>query len=208
MTMHLIDEEFALITAWQRAVQAYRGLPAEERAAGGSFSSSGSQELDHSVASILLTAVQDELPSWGYVDPDTQEAVITREKTLPLLRAVAYQPRRLFTINWADSGPGFSWPEDYWAVHVPGLRLVCFTASVDSDENYGYTDLAIGFTRSRTLSIRGAQTAILKWWCAHRACEQGPWDDVLGRGLIRAAEARRWRKAVWGTRRVEDALDC
>jgi len=40
-------------------------------------------------------------------------------------------PYYLLTINWADSGPGFSWPVAYNAIYVPGFDRTVVTASGD-----------------------------------------------------------------------------
>ena len=68
--------------------------------------------LDAAVAFIVLERAEAYLPQWASVRED--EGVILarkyRDRELVPERKVILQPRNLFTINWADSGPGFSWP--------------------------------------------------------------------------------------------------
>ena len=52
-------------------------------------------------------------------------------------------PKHLFTINWANSAPGLSWPEAYYVTQLPGWDVYIVTASQDTDEIYGYEDFAI-----------------------------------------------------------------
>ena len=72
------------------------------------------------VAQILLDRVQDRLPQWAAVTEDSLQFArpIADRRAL---RKVEMLPRRLLTINWADSGPGFSWPVAYYATHVPDI---------------------------------------------------------------------------------------
>jgi len=43
----------------------------------------------------------------------------------------------LFQINWADSGPGLSWPADYNLVWVPSFARFVLTYSADSPDAFG-----------------------------------------------------------------------
>jgi hypothetical protein len=51
-------------------------------------------------------------------------------------------PRR--QINWADSGPGLSWPADYNLVWLPTYDRFVLTYSADSPDAFGYCDFALG----------------------------------------------------------------
>jgi hypothetical protein len=44
---------------------------------------------------------------------------------------LAFNPQLVCTINWADSGPGFSWPESYHVTYLPGFDKFVITASTD-----------------------------------------------------------------------------
>jgi len=54
-------------------------------------------------------------------------------------------PQYLLTINWADSGPGFSWPVAYHVTWVPICDEYVVTQSADSPDAFGYCDFAIGY---------------------------------------------------------------
>jgi len=55
---------------------------------------------------------------------------LARHKRHPDAR-LPFNPQLLFGINWATSGPGFEWPEDYRVTYIPGLEKYIFTASRD-----------------------------------------------------------------------------
>lgn len=75
------------------------------------------RRLDAAVAQILLES-QDHLPQWAAVTNDgLQFARPIADRRA--LRKAEMLPRRLLTINWAESGPGFSWPVAYYATYVP-----------------------------------------------------------------------------------------
>ena len=60
-----------------------------------------------------------------------------------------FNPKLLFSINWATSGPGFEWPEAYYVTYIPGLEKYVFTASRDG----------VGGTSLGSLAAR-------QWTCA------------------------------------------
>ena len=67
------------------------------------------KRTDAAVARILLERIQDRLPNWAGLAGG--RFVMAR----PFFdrrarRKVELWPHYLLTINWADSGPGFSWP--------------------------------------------------------------------------------------------------
>jgi len=95
------------------------------------------------VAQILLERVQDRLPQWGVLTDDGVQLarpILDRRAE----RKVELWPRHLLTINWADSGPGFSWPVSYYATYVPGFDLTVVTGSADCPDAFGFCDVAIG----------------------------------------------------------------
>ena len=47
-------------------------------------------------------------------------------------------------MNWANSGPGFSWPLDYYVAWLPFYDEYVVTVSYDDPIVAGYLDLAIG----------------------------------------------------------------
>ena len=73
------------------------------------------------MAAFVLERIQDTLPQWASVklrENENEEADITLAREVKARRArrtVELVPQYLLTINWADSGPGFSWPVAYHA---------------------------------------------------------------------------------------------
>ena len=101
--------------------------------------------VNAAVAFIVLEAVEKRLPQWaGVSDGELQFARDYRPKELIPARRAAMLPQYLFTLNWADSGPGFSWPGAYYTTWVPSYERFVVTYSADSPEVWGYADIAIG----------------------------------------------------------------
>ena len=94
------------------------------------------RRIDAAVAQILLERVQDDLPNWtaGVGDRFVVARPILDRRAV---RKVELWPRHLMTINWADRGPGFSWPVAYKATYVPGFSRTVVTASADCPEMFG-----------------------------------------------------------------------
>ena len=80
------------------------------------------------VAQILLHHVQGALPQWASVRGD--KVFLNRKEHKRHKDArLAFNPQLICTINWADSGPGFSWPESYHVTYLPGFGKFVVTAS-------------------------------------------------------------------------------
>jgi len=100
------------------------------------------------VAQILLHGIQESLPQWSDFKDD--EVVSNRKWHKRHKDArLAFGPRLVCTIDWADSGPGFGWPEAYYVTYVPGLEKIIVTASRDGDDSWGCSDHAIGFAEGK-----------------------------------------------------------
>ena len=160
----------------------------------GGFSDQNS--LSNAVARLLLSEIQGRLPQWGVAHGDG---------TVNLARAYAprrdatidFMPRFLFEINWADSGPGFSWPEAYHVTYVPGFDRYVVTASQDSPDMHGYTDEAIGHFAPEEGQEDGAGRVIRAWWQRQADDGQPGWAYLFNVGEINADTAQRWADEVW-----------
>jgi hypothetical protein len=76
--------------------------------------------VEAAIAFVVLERVEDRLPQWTSIsDGVPQLARPYRDPNLVPDRKVGIVPRRLFAINWASSGPGFDWPEEYRITWVP-----------------------------------------------------------------------------------------
>ena len=153
-------------------------------------------ELAEKVASIALEVVQARLPQWGAVRQDGT-VVLGRKVKQPRARRVVAAPRHMLTINWADSGPGFSWPEAYHATPIPGFDKYVVTASRDSEDAWGCCDHAIGWFDIQSDWKQGARAIIEAWWKWKRGYEQGRWIEIWDSGSLGEADALALREAIW-----------
>lgn len=154
--------------------------------------------LANAVARLALSRVQDRLPQWGVVDADGN-VELAREHRASKARQVDLLPQFLFNINWADSGPGFSWPESYHAAFVPGFGRYVVTASADGTDAYGYADIAIGWFEDEETLLEGSKRVILKWWQEYRDHDHEGWVYLFSTGIVGEEEALRWKEEVWPT---------
>ena len=92
-------------------------------------------------------------------------------------------------------------------IYVPGFERVVVTASRDSTDLIGYTDIAIGWFPEGTEVLEGAKRAILKWWEEFSSRDYEPWEAVLGTGLMDEADAVQWRDELWRREEEEDDND-
>jgi hypothetical protein len=197
-------KELEMIGRWLELTRGRAGIigRAETSRTGEEFTTCGDLSLDSRVAEILLETIQSRLPQWGCTAADGH---VVEARTLRPLKARQVQllPSHLFTINWADSGPGFSWPESYFVTYVPQYNVRIVTASQDTDECKGYTDLAIGWCRPVGPPERGAKKIIVSWW--RRGCGvPRPWQSFWTAGLIGWGKAEHWRREAYGSLKEYD----
>ena len=154
--------------------------------------------IDAAVAFIVLERVEQRLPQWAAVRDD--ELILAREyrddSNIPN-RKVLLQPRHLFTINWADSGPGYSWPTAYYVTWLPDYdRYV--TASADCPDAFGYCDFALGAFGTDTPIKEGARKTICADWSDQNTQGgQQRWAYLFSTELIFKQEAEAWAEQVW-----------
>ena len=154
--------------------------------------------IANAVARICINVIQNRLPNWTAVDSDG--TFISARPPVPLRPApVVSLPRHLFTINWADSGPGYPWPESYYATHIIGFDRVVVTGSKDSDDVNGYTDLALGWFRPRDDFRESCGRIVRRWWrFQRRSAEQAPWAYLLDTGEVDEDTAYLWSRKAFG----------
>jgi hypothetical protein len=153
--------------------------------------------LSNAVARLVLSEVQGRLPQWAAVSANGD--VELARTYMPTRRAkVRALPRFLFMINWADSGPGFSWPESYHLVWLPGFGRYVVTASQDSPDMHGYTDEAIGHFADEKEPQEGACRGITGWWKGQvDGWDQQRWAYLFDTGEIDAETAEAWAGELW-----------
>jgi hypothetical protein len=111
------------------------------------------------MAQIVLHQVQGTLPQWASVSGDT--VLLNREGHKHHRDArLSFNPQLVCTINWADSGPGFSWPESYHITNLPGFDKFVITGSRDGHDVWGCADHAIGVADGSQSFVEAARQAI------------------------------------------------
>lgn len=111
---------------------------------------------------------------------------------------VNFHPQHLFTLNWADSGPGFSWPEAYFLVWLPVFERYVVTASQDSPDCYGFEDIAIGWQFFDEDRVGLARDIILaNWGSVHKPHSEEGWAYLFASGIVSESEAESWRDVIW-----------
>jgi len=157
----------------------------------------GLGDIENAVARLVLEGIQGRLPQWG--TGDGQGGIyLARSITPKTPRKVDTFPQHLCTINWANSGPGFSWPEAYYVTYLPLYDKFVVTASQDSAELYGYEDLAIGHFEADIEVTDGSKQVLLDWWRHHGDnYRETPWEELFSTGLLDETEVYSLRDEIW-----------
>ena len=149
------------------------------------------------VAQILLHHIQDTLPQWASGSGDTLSLNRDEHKRHKEAR-LEFNPKLVCTINWADSGPGFSWPEAYHITYLPGFNKFVVTASRDGDDMWGCADHAIGVADGNLEPVEAAKKAITAYWAGQvEDWDQNRWAYLFDEGLVDENTANAWADAVW-----------
>jgi hypothetical protein len=157
--------------------------------------------LQIAVAQILLHHVQDGLPQWAAITSGGELVTNRRRHARHKEARLQFNPRLLFEINWATSGPGFEWPEAYHVTYVPGLEKYIFTASRDGDDAFGCADHAIGTADKSDDLQQAARKVLTSYWQKHAdGWDQRRWESCIQEGLIEDRTANAWAEAVWHQR--------
>jgi hypothetical protein len=81
---------------------------------------------------------------------------------------------------------------------IPQYRRHVVTASVDSSDIWGCTDLAIGWFRDAQERSAAIRRVIRRWWGFHwREHQQLRWAEFLSAGEVSSEEAERWCFKRW-----------
>ena len=154
---------------------------------------------DIAVAQILLRNIQSRLPNSGVVD-EYGSVSLTRnidKKNKLSSSKIAFIPRLIFSINWANTGPGTSWPEQYRITYVPDYEEYIVTASSDSQDYYhGVSgDIALGISGD---TIEDMRSVIIGHWNELKLeYEQLEFVEILQEGLVHNDEINKWKEEVW-----------
>jgi hypothetical protein len=153
--------------------------------------------IDNAVARIALAPVRKNLPTWGGLGKDGafHSRQSENESLLPV-RGYRSDPVHVLSINWASSGPGYSWPLRYYISWIPYYERYVVTVSYDSPEVEGYLDLAIGDLSEGASVEKELKSVIVRHWDRDSMYLQG-WEGVIDPGIVKDPWA--WREEVsWG----------
>lgn len=157
----------------------------------------------NAVARIALARVQKSLPQFAVCGPNSIE--FGRDITNAPNRPVEMISRHLFTIDWAMTAPGISWPEAYYLTWMPGIEQWLVTSSRDSPEVGGYCDLALGYFGGDKEPLEGAGLVIGGYWCdQHIDYDQPRWELFFEAGLVSHEMASEWADEIWNSTDYDD----
>jgi hypothetical protein len=153
--------------------------------------------IPNAVARIVLSTIQHRLPQWSSHSGDG--IVYGRYPFKKHSGKINVLPQFLFGINWASTAPGLSWPVDYYVGFLPCYDVYVVTASADSPDAFGYTDLALGHFDAEEDLFTGSERVIRDDW-QHQFDEwqQQRWEGLWGNGLISEGRANTLADSVWG----------
>lgn len=154
--------------------------------------------IENAVARICLESIANELPQWAAIGNGT----IVRGRAVARRKSPARHPApvHLVTINWGDSGPGFSWPEAYHLTWLPGYDVFVVTASADCPDAHGYCDRAVGWFTGTSEILVNAGVALGGYWASERELGQERWESLFDPGAISERAAHIIADAVWPAR--------
>ena len=156
-------------------------------------------QLQIAVARVLLNSIQGSLPQWAGVR-ENGELVLNRKEIQrhPDATKLTLNPRLVCCINWADSGPGFSWPESYHVTDIPGFEKFIVTSSRDGADAFGCADHALGWGAVAEGELLVAKRVVQSFWEHQRnEWDQERWAYLFDEGLINRATANSWAEEIW-----------
>ena len=151
------------------------------------------------VAHVLLEAIEDRLPVWSRMKGDNLiQSRSYREPHQKPRRRAALLPSELFAINWASSGPGFSWPVHYHLVWTPIYDRYVVTASADCPDAFGYADFALGHLDPNDIAGPSVLNIIKRDWTMQRdECSRERWERVIRTRRVKEDTAHQLAEQVW-----------
>jgi hypothetical protein len=165
--------------------------------------------LQIAVARVLLNPIQASLPQWAAVR-EGGEVLLNRKEIQRHPQAVrlTLEPQLVCCINWADSGPGYSWPESYHVTYIPGLEKFIVTSSRDGADAFGCADHALGWGSAAEGELLVAKRIIQGFWEHQRnEWDQERWAYLFDDGLIDSATADAWAEEIWPQVNTPDEED-
>jgi hypothetical protein len=154
--------------------------------------------LQGAVGALLLRNMQPKLPRSALFYPRANLLAVSRGGGRPTEGSrMSLVGRHLFTISWAEGGPGMSWPTAYYAVWLPIRDVWIVTASDDTGEMLGFLDVALGWFPATTIWEDGVAAIITQDWTAWAADRQPGWQEVSASGRLSTETLWRCRQRAW-----------
>jgi len=186
----------SLLDVWNHAGELPAGVVYLEDADGSVGDCGPDRAASDAVARLVLAGFEGTLPVWGCVREG--EVTIARKDRRPRKRAVRALPLLLLEVNWADSGPGFSWPEAHHLGWLPGFNRWAVTASRDTPEIDGYCDRVLGTFAHCDDPVARARDVIQGYWQSLKdEYDQARWEYRFEEGRLTAADADAMAEEVW-----------
>jgi hypothetical protein len=126
----------------------------------------------NALARMVFSGFEDQLPEFVW----SRDGVIFTSR--PERGRKRFDPQRLFQINWATSGPGFTWPEVYYLCWLPVLERWVVVSARDSPDVDGYCDRLVGhFSGCEELAVETGHV-IEQYWLCLQADQQARFEEV------------------------------
>jgi hypothetical protein len=166
-------------------------------------SETGSNHLvvENAVARICLEPIANELPQWAAIANGSIVRGRARSRSRSNRRLA---PVHLLTVNWGDSGPGFSWPEAYHVTWLPGYDASLVTASADCPDTHGYCDRAVGWFSGRSDFVESAARVLAAYWVSQLEFGQERWEYLFDEGALNERAAHRSADSVWTAEEADE----
>lgn len=189
-------QERLLLETWFRGGSIDANIEQHLEASGFSKECVHYTPLDAWVGSFTVSEIQRRLPNCGICRDDG--VVLTRKLRPTAKRKVNSISRHLFTINWADSAPGLSWPAAYYLTWLSEFERFVLTYSADGTDAFGYCDFALGWIGPEKDWREGAREILIADWRSQFAgWEQAPWAYLFDSGHVSEVTALAWRAEAW-----------
>ena len=155
------------------------------------------EAASNALARIVLSGCEGQLPVFESVSR-TGDSNTTRPPKAFREKAADAVQMALFEVNWADSGPGISWPEAYWLSWLPGFERWVVTASRDTPEVDGYCDRVLANFGQCVNPVATAGQRVCDYWLDIKSrFEQDRWAYLFETGRITENEAMALADKVW-----------
>ena len=190
------SDERILLDAWFCELPVEGRVEKLLRAAGFDRDCDPYTRLDAWVGAFAVAEIQARLPNAGICSGTG--VTLTRQFREVEERKVSGLARHLFTINWADSAPGISWPVAYTLVWIPVFDQFVVVASADGEDAFGYADFALGrFPAGGDWVAQVKDIVVRDWRAARDGWNQSAWAYLFDSGAIPEEVTMAWRREVW-----------